>query len=61
MTETTEGKTLGQVAFEAYRDYLEGVKPWSDVREPERQVWEATAEAVAEAVRERAARTEQQP
>ena len=41
------GKTLGQVAFEAYRDQLGGVRPWSDVREPERQVWEETARAVA--------------
>ena len=42
-------RTLGQIAFEAHRDYLEGNRPWSDVREPERQVWEATGEAVAEA------------
>jgi hypothetical protein len=45
-----DDKTLGQIAFEAYRDQLDGVRPWSDVREPERQVWEATAEAVASAV-----------
>lgn len=45
-----DDKTLGQIAFEAQRDYLDGVRPWSDVREPERKVWEATAEAVASAV-----------
>lgn len=39
-------KTPGQVAFEAHRDTLDGNRPWSDVREPERQVWEATADAV---------------
>jgi hypothetical protein len=44
------GKTLGQIAFEAHRNYLDGDRPWSDVREPERKVWEATAEAVARAV-----------
>jgi hypothetical protein len=48
--ETADGKTLGQVTFEAYRDEIGGVRPWSDVREPERQVWEATAAAVASAV-----------
>lgn len=50
MSETRE-KTLGQVAFEAYRDQLDGVRPWRDVREPEREVWEATANAVAGEVR----------
>jgi hypothetical protein len=50
MREATE-KTLGQVAFEAYRDQLDGVRPWRDVRDPEREVWEATANAVAGEVR----------
>ena len=40
-------KTLGQIAFEAHRDCLDGNRPWSDVREAERQVWEVTAGAVA--------------
>ena len=43
-------KTLGQVAFEAHRDFLGGVRPWSDVREPEREVWEETADAVKAAL-----------
>lgn len=51
MSSPVTGKTLGQIAFEAHRDFLEGVRPWSDVREPEREVWEATAAAVAEAAR----------
>ena len=46
-----DGKTLGQIAFEAHRDFLDGNRPWSDVREPEREVWEATAKAVADAIR----------
>ena len=45
-------KTLGQIAFEAQRDFLDGVRPWSDVREPEREVWDATAAAIAEAVQQ---------
>jgi hypothetical protein len=50
MTDPAVGKTLGQIAFEAHRDYLEGNRPWSDVRQPEREVWEAAAKAVDEAV-----------
>lgn len=46
-------KTLGQIAFEAHRDFLDGNRPWSEVREPEREVWEATAKAVADAVPKR--------
>ena len=43
---------LARIAFEAHRDYLSGDRPWSDVRAPERRLWEATAEAVADAVLE---------
>ena len=35
--------SLGQVAFEAQRDALGGNRPWSEVRTPERAVWEDTA------------------
>jgi hypothetical protein len=45
-----DDKTFGQIAFEAHRDFLGGVRPWSDVRPPEREVWEATAAAVVKKV-----------
>lgn len=38
--------TSGQVAYEAYRDAVGGNRPWSEVREPEREVWKATEQAV---------------
>ena len=40
-------KTPGQRAYEAYRDELGGDRPWSDVRQPERDTWEAAAAAGA--------------
>jgi hypothetical protein len=41
--------TPGEAAFEAHRDKLGGVRPWSDVRDPEREVWEATGQAAIDA------------
>jgi hypothetical protein len=49
---SADDKTLGQIAFEAHRDHLEGNRPYSDVRAPERELWEATAAAVAVTVAE---------
>jgi len=51
----SEEKTDGQLAYEAHRDALGGNRPWSDVRDPEREVWETTAAAGADRARERTA------
>lgn len=47
-----DDEALAQIAFEAYRDYLDGARLWSDVRGREREAWEASAGMVADAVRE---------
>lgn len=41
---------LGKIAFEAFRDYLQGTKQWDDIWGREREAWEAAAAMVAEAV-----------
>ena len=45
--------TPGQAAYEAHRDALGGNRPWSDVRAPEREVWEATAQGATGELRKR--------
>jgi hypothetical protein len=42
---------LGKIAYEAFRDYLDGTQQWSGIWEREREAWEAAAGCVADAVR----------
>jgi hypothetical protein len=46
-----DDETLAKIAFEAYRDYVDGARLWSDVTGREREAWEAAAGEVADAVR----------
>jgi hypothetical protein len=49
----TPDEALAQIAFEAWRDYSDGNRLWSDVTGSEREAWEAAAGEVADAVRQR--------